>query len=71
MFLFLISICLGERLEAGIQQVFLLERDEALVIQAIDDFTDTSLGKGKTQKHPIPELFDETTGASPENKKKY
>ncbi len=46
-FLYFMLIFAGERLEAGIQQVFLLERDEALVIQAIDDFTDTSLGKGR------------------------
>ncbi len=33
----------GEQLEAGIQKVFILKDNEALVLSAVDDFTDTSV----------------------------
>ena len=37
----------GEHLESGIQQAHTLTRDEALVLLAVDEFMDTSLGKSK------------------------
>lgn len=34
---------IGEKLEKGIQKAHLLEADEALVLSAVDKFTDDSL----------------------------
>ena len=35
-----LSLPLGEQLEAGIQNVIILEADEALVVTAVDEFDD-------------------------------
>ena len=48
----------GEHLDCGIQPAHILARDEAMVLMATDEFSDTSLGKGtsKTGKLDIRQL---------------